>query len=79
VFRKREPNEIVEWRVNPETGKKYPVDKDGKTVPERYLFGFIPDYGNPFKPDGTKLGALKPYLYAATLVIPMAIMAALRD
>ncbi len=45
-------------------------DQD-KEQPEKMLFGIIPIYKNRFAEDGTLWGSIKPYAYAACLVIPL--------
>jgi len=46
--------------------------KDEETEkPEGYLFGKIPYYKNGMAPDGTLWGRIKPYAYAACIVIPL--------
>lgn len=63
LYKKRIPPEIVGWETNPETGAEYPVDKDGKIVPEGYFLNILPYYRNPFEDDGTVKSKLAPYIY----------------
>ncbi|PCI52568.1 MAG: hypothetical protein COB36_14845 [Alphaproteobacteria bacterium] len=64
---KKTPNPIESYDEN---GVAF--DKEGKEVPEGYLFGIIPYYENPFAPDGTMKRRLKTLLY----VLPFALLLA---
>lgn len=50
------------------------MKEDEVEKPKGYLFGKIPYYENRFAPDGTFYGAIKPFIYAACLTIPLVLL-----
>ena len=51
------------------------MENKKKETPEGRIFGLLPYYKNPFKPDGTLKGWMRPFLYA----LPFAVLIGIKN